>query len=86
MLVLFFFIWLAVIAIYTKKGTGIVLIAFIIGAFFRDQAESGGLIFGYLNNSWIFISWYVLITIIVLMKDGGFQGHGSGSDKSVKSI
>lgn len=84
-LVLFFFIWLTGIAIFTKKGTGMVLIAFIIGAFFRNQAESGGIIFGNLNSSWIFLSWYVLITIIVLTKDGTFQRHGSGRYKSVKS-
>jgi len=66
--VLFVFAWLARMALPEIHGTGIVLLAYVAGAFVRCQAESGGFLFGYLNNSWTFLSWYVVISIIVLMQ------------------
>lgn len=77
-IVVFVFAWLVRISLSKGRGAGVVLMAFVVGVFVRNQAESNGLVFGYLNNSWVFLSWYALISIIVLMADGAFITHESG--------
>ncbi|MFC1549257.1 hypothetical protein ACFL4R_00065 [Nitrospirota bacterium] len=67
MLVVFIIAWLVRIAIRHMNGSGIVLLAFMTGIFVRNFAETTGLLFGNLNNPWVYLSWYALITIIVMI-------------------
>jgi hypothetical protein len=69
MIVLFIYFRLIVISMRQSHGRGMLLLTFISGIFVRNLVESSGLLFGYLNTTWVYLSWYVLITIIVLMKD-----------------
>ena len=79
-MVLFIFIWLMKLALSQKQGRGIVLMAFIAGVFVRNLAEASGLLFGYMNNSWVYLSWYVLISIIVLLTNSSDHTGESGNE------
>jgi len=82
-IVLFVFVWLTMFALKAGRGARVVLVAFVFGIFVRNQAESNGLIFGYLNSSWIFLSWYVLITIFALIESNVLIGRGETHESNM---
>ncbi len=61
------YIWLLNISLKRRTNEARVLVAVLTGFFIRNLAESGPLLYGLINNFTIFVSWYVVIYLIVLM-------------------
>jgi len=62
------FIWLIKTGLKSNSKEGIILVALLVGIFTRNLAESNDLLFGLFNNCNVFISWYVLISLLILNK------------------
>jgi O-antigen ligase len=83
------FFWLILVGLRSKCVEGIVLVGALIGIFTRNLAESNDLLFGLYTNFWVFLSWFVLISLVALVDKhesgnrprGGYAGHNVCSYK-----
>ena len=54
-------------ALQSKSGTSIAVVAMLVAVFTRNLVESSGLLVGVVNNFWLFLSWYVLMIYLVII-------------------
>jgi hypothetical protein len=62
------YVWLLRLAMQSRNPYGIVLLAVLVAFFVRNLAESNGVLFGLFNNLEVFLSWYVLASLLVLVE------------------
>lgn len=62
------YIWLIKIGLKHFSKEGIVLVCTLLGMFVRNLAESNGILFGLLNNYNVFLSWYIVVFLVILLK------------------
>lgn len=64
-LYVWFFVWLVRAGLSVPSRTGMALVAVASGIFFRNLGESNGLLWGLLNNFLVFVSWFIVIHLLV---------------------
>lgn len=62
------FVWLVRTGLSASSVSGIALVAVASGIFFRNLGESNGLLWGLVNNYLVFVSWFVIIHLLIYCK------------------